>query len=67
MFVLNAVEEGCILGVPRSISAFDCVENGYEKTNKLLFLARALAISSKFMAPISPRASTSSICLLITW
>ena len=36
-------------------------------TYKLRFFDKALAISSTFMLPMSPRASTSSMCFVITY
>lgn len=35
-------------------------------TYRLLFFANAFDISSMFMEPMSPKASTSSMCLLMT-
>lgn len=36
-------------------------------THRLLFFANAFEISSIFIEPMSPKASTSSMCLLMTY
>lgn len=36
-------------------------------THRLLFFANAFDISSMFMEPMSPKASTSSMCLLMIY